>query len=413
MNPDARAGSVNGIDASTTRAFNRSVVLARIKSEGPTSRTAVAKSTRLAKATVSFMVDELIADGLVHEIGVGPITSKGGRPPILLAYNGRAELLLGVHVGVQHTTVVLATGSGEELARGSAATPRTSPESAIATVAELVIGVLADSKAELAEVVSMGVCLPGLIDSAHGVCLLAPNLGWHNVPVATLLTATLDQAPPMRIQNTTQAVALAEHLEGAGVGVQDMLLVYVGTGVGAAFLYDGALVGGATGIAGEIGHCAVPGGTRQCACGKIGCLETLVSAPGIVETVARDIAAGAVSAVGASGPVTTEEVARAARNGDAVCMRAVASAGRELGQVVSWAINLLNPSAVIVAGAMSDMGELLLRPLRSAVGQGTLPESHSAVAIRRAELGQEAKIRGAVLTARRHWEKANAPSLRR
>lgn len=408
----ARDTALSGVDASRARAFNRSVVMARIKSQGPISRAAIGRSTRLAKATVSVIVDDLLASGLVVEVGVGASSRAGGRPPILLQYNGRSELLVGVHVGVQRTTVALATGAGEELARRSEPTRR-DPGRTIAAVADLARAVLADSVADLAEVVAIGVCVPGLTDSARGVCLFAPNLGWRDVPVVAMLAAELGTPVPIRVQNTTQAVALAENLEGAGAGARDMLLVYVGTGVGSALIHDGALVTGATGIAGELGHCTVPGASRRCSCGKVGCLETLASAQGILETVRADIAAGAVAPAGVTGVVTTQDVARYALEGDPVCGGAVESAGRELGRVVSWAVNLLNPAVVVVAGGLADLGDLLLGPLRAAVADGALAESLAATQIRPAQLGQEAKVRGAILTALLSWQGAASLSLGR
>jgi predicted NBD/HSP70 family sugar kinase len=413
MEIGTRDTSLPGVDAARTRAFNRSVILARIKDQGPISRAMIGRSTTLAKATVSVIVDELIASGLVVESGVGTTSRKGGRPPILLQYNGRSELLVGIHIGVQRTTVAVATGAGEELARRHAATVRTSPEATIDLCAALTREALAELTAEVGEVVAFAVCLPGLTDSVRGLCLLAPNLGWRDVPVMTLLAARLGTTVPIRVQNTTQAVALAENLEGAGVGVRDMLLVYVGTGIGAAFIHDGMLVSGARGIAGELGHCTVPESTRRCMCGKVGCLETVASAHGIRATVMARLAAGAARPPSLPGPITADRVAHCAMAGEPVCVDAVQQAGTELGRAISWAVNLLNPSTVIIAGGVAEMGELLLRPLRAAVQAGVLAEEFASVEIRQAELGQEAKVRGAIHTALLSWQGATARSLGR
>lgn len=413
MEIGAREARLRGVDPATTRAFNRSVVLARIKSQGPISRAAIGRSTTLAKATVSVIVDELLASGVVVEVGVGSSSRQGGRPPILLQYNGRSELLVGVHVGVQRTTVAVATGAGVELARRSATTTRDAPEAATAQIAGLIRAALEDLESTLAEVVAIAVCLPGLTDPACGVCLVAPNLGWRDVPVRDLLAAELGTSVPIRTQNTTQAVALAETLEGAGQGAMDVLLVYVGTGVGAAFVHDGTLLSGATGIAGELGHCAVPGATRPCSCGKTGCLETLASAAGIRETVLSAVAGGATPPEGFTPDATTEDVARWAGDGDPVCAAAVEGAGEELGRLVAWAVTMLNPTTVIVAGGVADVGELIIGPVRAAVQALALPESVAVLEIRQGALGQEGKVRGAILTALLTWQGATARSLGR
>lgn len=413
MEIGAREAKLRGVDPATTRAFNRSVVLARIKSQGPVSRAAISRSTTLAKATVSVIVDELLASGLVVEVGVGSSSKQGGRPPILLQYNGRSELLVGVHVGVQRTTAAVATGAGVELVRRSAATSRDAPEVAMAQIAGLVRGALQDVESTLAEVVAIGLCLPGLTDPARGLCLFAPNLGWRDVPVRDLLAAELATTVPVRVQNTTQAVAVAETLEGAGQGAKDVLVVYVGTGVGAALVHDGTLLSGTTGIAGELGHCAVPGATRPCSCGKAGCLETIVSAGGIRETVLAAVADGAAPPSGFAPDATTQDVARWAGEGDPVCAAAVEGAGRELGRLLAWAVTMLNPARVIVAGGVADVGELLVAPVRAAVQALALPESAAVADIRQGALGQEGKVRGAILTALLTWQGAAAQSLGR
>jgi len=136
--------------------MNRGLVLSRVKADGPISRADLVRATGLAKATVSVIVDELVAAGLLVEAGVGATSARGGRPPVLLRYDGRSELLVGVHVGVQRTTATVATGSGEELARRVAPTER-DPVAAVAAMAGPVRAALGDLHAGLAEVHALAV----------------------------------------------------------------------------------------------------------------------------------------------------------------------------------------------------------------------------------------------------------------
>ena len=224
---------------------------------------------------------------------------------------------------------------------------------------------------------------------------MAPDLGWRDRAVGPELAAALGLRVPVRVQNTAQAVALAENLEGAGAGVADMLLVYVGTGVEAAVVHRGVLLSGARGIAGELGHSTVPGATGRCTCGRTGCLETVASAGGI------------------SAAVLAADVVRLAGQGEPVCLVAVRTAGRELGRAVAWAVNLVNPTRVVVAGGVSAAGELLLAPLREALRAGALPEALDGLDVVPGALGQEAKQRGAILTALLTWQGAAADRLGR
>jgi predicted NBD/HSP70 family sugar kinase len=379
-----------GADHSTVRELNRSLVLDLLRAGGPASRASIARSTSLAKPTVSAIVDELITDGLVREVGMGATATAGGRPPILLEFNARSQLVAGVHVGARRTTVALADATGVEIARRELATPRGEPADTLRRVAVELRAALAGCDADRAAAV--GLVLPGLTDFHAGVCLLAPNLGWRDVPVAALLTAEL--GVPVHVHNAGQAAAVAENLEGAGGRVGDLALLYAGTGLSAGILTGGRLLHGVGGTAGEIGHCRVPGATEPCNCGRVGCLETLASGPALVRAARRARVAGE-----GPGPADAREVAAAAAAGDAAAAAAVAEVGRYLGLAASWLINAYNPAVLVVGGGLAAVGAPLLAPLRAAVEEYALPPALRGVVIRPSLLGRDAEVRGAVLLA--------------
>lgn len=373
------------------RELNRSLVLDVVKHASPISRAGIAKETKLAKPTVSAIVDELLTEGLVHEIGVGATTTEGGRPPILLEFNNRSEFAVGVHIGVHVTHVVVADARGEALAQREFPTPSGDAGAALGKIASVVTECMSAAKAPRRRLAGIGVCVPGLVDPDAGVCLLAPNLGWHDVPVAELLTAAVGGGVAVHVHNTAQACAVAETLEGAAKGSKDAVLLYAGTGVGAGLIIDERLYPGSAGIAGEVGHFRVQGVETLCSCGKVGCLETVVSVPAVV---------AAARAAGVGGEdLSLEEVVAAARSGDAAAVDVLADAGRRLGTAASWLVNLLNPDVLVVGGALAEAGDLVLDPLRAAVAEDALPQAVQRVSIRAWELGQEAKVRGAVLVA--------------
>ncbi|MFC4996460.1 ROK family protein [Dactylosporangium cerinum] len=409
------------------REVNRSLVLALVKEGGPVSRASIARSTTLAKPTVSAIVDELIADGLVRELGPGSTAVSGGRPPILLEFNARSQLVVGAHIGARRTTVAIGDAAGEEIARREFPTPTAlaagtgpsggtssaggaapvgltgvSPVDALRMVAAEARAAIQSTALPTARLAAVGAVLPGLTDFHTGVCLLAPNLGWRDVPVRDILAAEL--GAPVYVHNAGQAAAVAENLEGAGGRVGDLALLYAGTGLSAGVLSDGRVFHGVGGTAGEIGHNAVPGNEEPCNCGKVGCLETVASGPAIVRAVRRALAAGETSSLAALETFDARDVTAAARAGDALAASAIAEVGAHLGLAASWLINAYNPAVVVVGGGLAPIGDLLLDPLRAAVARHALAPALRGVEIRASVLGPDAEVRGAVLLALQHSE---------
>jgi glucokinase-like ROK family protein len=381
-----------GADHNVMREVNRSLVLAVVKESGRVSRASIARATTLAKPTVSAIVDELIADGLVREVGTGTTATSGGRPPIMLEYNAASQFVLGVHIGARRTTVEVADGSGTEVGRRQFETP-------IGPAAEALAAIGARARALVpadADLAAAGVVLPGLTDFHRGVCLLAPNLGWRDVPVAELLTVEL--GVPVHVHNAGQAAAVAENLEGVGEKADDLALLYAGTGLSAGIITGGRLLHGTGGTAGEIGHCRVPGGTEPCNCGNVGCLETVATGPALVRFARRAIADGAKSVLGPD-RFEPAEVAAAARAGDPVAAAAVAEVGRNLGLAASWVVNAYNPAVLVFGGGLTAIADLLLPYISDGASRQALGPALRATEIRVSALGVDAEVRGAVLLA--------------
>src|SRR4051812_5246420 len=166
------------IDRQVMRAHNRAVVLDTVRRSGPLARTEVARRTSLAKPTVSAIVDELLTEGVVHEVGVGATTAAGGRPPTYLDFDVTRDAYVGVHISVDNTTVAVADGRGTIVATRSRKSAIASPARSIAHVTALLDDALRDAKVTKRTVRHASIVLPGLVDRETGVCVLAPNLGW-------------------------------------------------------------------------------------------------------------------------------------------------------------------------------------------------------------------------------------------
>ena len=153
------------------------------------------------------------------------------------------------------------------------------------------------------------------------MCVLAPNLGWRDLPLRDALADEL--GVPVRVNNITQAAAVAEGRVGAARGARSFVWVYVGSGVGSGVVIDGKLFFGQRGFSGEIGHCPVVEDGPLCACGRRGCLETVASAMALAAPPRAAIAAGEPTVLGRAARArrSAASIAAAARDGDAVALR--------------------------------------------------------------------------------------------
>lgn len=385
-----------GADRNVMRDLNRSLVLDILREQSPISRAAIAKVAKLTKPTISAIVEDLMADGLVSEIGAGATTTAGGRPPILLEFNDRSQFLVGIHIGVRRTTVVVADARGAELGRDVSPTPKGRPAAQLARIAERVRAAIEEHGADRMLIGAVGVDVPGLTDFLTGTCILAPNLGWRDVPVGEVLGKEL--GVPVFVHHTGQTAVVAERLEGAAQGFDDVALLYSGTGLGSGIITGGKLFHGARGFAGEVGHCKIPGDSEPCTCGGRGCLETVASARAIVRFAKEGIAqAGRKATLLSRVELTPESVAAAATEGDGIAREVITRVGRNLGTAAAWLANVYNPQLIVLAGGLIDIGPMLVDPLRDAALEGMLPAVRTE--IRLSALGQDAEVRGAVILA--------------
>lgn len=385
-----------GADRNVMRDLNRSLVLDILRGQSPISRAAIAKVAQLTKPTVSTIVDDLITDGLVTELGAGATTTAGGRPPILLEFNERSQFVVGVHVDATQTTIVVADALGAEVGRSTDRTPKGKPGAQLAAIGKRILAVSRDHGVDVDRIAAAGVVVPGLTDYLTGVCLSARSLGWYDVPVAGKLGPAVGL--PVFVHHPGQAAVVAEHVEGAGQGFDNVALLHTGDDLAAGAIVGGRVFHAARGIAAEIGHNKVPGNDEPCACGGVGCLETLATTGAIVRLAQAAIAdsRGRKTTLRAHG-LTASAVAVAAANGDDVATHVIGEVGRNLGLGAAWLANTFNPEVIVVGGTLQDIGEPLLGPLRDAAYAAMLPAVRTD--IRPSPLGADAEVRGAVLLA--------------
>ncbi|MEV4726671.1 ROK family protein, partial [Micromonospora humida] len=272
--------TVGAVRQGSLRELNLAVVLRRIAGTGrPPSRAEIAADTGLTRATVSAVVDDLIAGRLVTEADPAPRTGAG-RPArgLLLGDTGPAGLGLEVNVDYLAACVVDLTGAVRHHEVRRVDLRPLSPADALTDLVALARRARTAADAAGLGLAGAALAVPGLVD-AHGLVRLAPNLGWRDVDVPALLadhpalTDPVDGVPPLVVENEANLAALGE-LHARPGGPQSFLHVSGEIGIGAGIVLDGALFRGSRGWSGELGHVPVDPGGPTCRCGARGCLET-------------------------------------------------------------------------------------------------------------------------------------------
>jgi glucokinase len=223
--------------------------------------------------------------------------------------------------------------------------------------------------------------------------------GWDNYPIRKHLE-NLWQLP-VSIGNDAELGALGEWAYGAGRGESNLAYIKVGTGVGAGLLLDGQIYRGTTGCAGEIGHITILTNGPLCTCGNHGCLETMAGGEAIARKAREAIEAGRRTQLStiAAEKICAVNVAAAAQRGDLVAQQIITDAGKYLGIAIASLVNLFNPGMIVIGGGVSQLGDLLLEPIRKTVAERSLHSAAKVVRITSAVLGRRASCMGAVVQA--------------
>ncbi len=211
------------------------------------------------------------------------------------------------------------------------------------------------------QVAAAGIGSPGPLDVKAGIILFSANLNVKNYPIGPELSVALGR--PVLVRNDVRVGGYAEHRLGAGRGYRDLIVTFVGTGIGGCVIQGGEIVAGATGNAGEIGHMIIKAGGPRCGCGARGCLEALASKTAIARRVDKAVRKGLPTVLGEKmtrkgGRLKSRDLADAVAAKDLVALKEVQRAAHYLGMALGSLINLIGPEIVIigggVAGALAD-----------------------------------------------------------
>ncbi|HYH92426.1 MAG TPA: ROK family protein [Candidatus Saccharimonadales bacterium] len=362
------------------------------------SRSELVARTGLGRAIVARRVQELIDRGLVVEDEVGP--STGGRPPRQLTFRADAGHVLVADLGATSIGVAVTDLGGRIL--GHYTEPSAiehGPEVILGRVEELFQDLQRTTRSIPGPVWGVGLGVPGPVEFASGRPVSPPIMpGWDGYPIRERFAARF--GAPVWVDNDVNVLALGEWRSGIAQGHDNVVVVKIGTGIGAGIISDGRLHRGAQGSAGDVGHIqVVDDASVICRCGNIGCLEALAGGAAIGrhgEAAALEGRSPRLrAALDERGALSAEDVARAAAFGDPVAVDLLQSAGRRVGHMLASVVNFFNPSLIIIGGGVAQSGDQLLASIRETVYRRSLPLSTRDLLIQRSSLGLHGGVLGA------------------
>lgn len=377
------------------------VLLDVVRSAGSSTRPALVHRSHLGRSVVAQRTAELLDIGLIAEDGLA--ASAGGRAPRRLRFRSEAGRVLAATLGATSISAAISDLAGSiSVQREELFDLALGPERVLARL-EVIFADLLEADSEqrpsAPPLWGIGVGLPGPVEFATGRPVAPPIMpGWDGYPARERLAKHFDV--PAWVDNDVNLAALGELRAGMAKGLDDVIFVKIGTGIGAGLVSRGRLHRGAQGAAGDIGHVAVQADEAVlCRCGNVGCLEALASG----YALGRDAARAAIEGTSAYLKLKTAEgkavdarsVAEGASNGDAFCVDLLNRSGRLVGETLATLVNFYNPSLIVIGGGISGAGNILLAGIRETIYRRSLPLATRDLRIALSSLGEVAGTMGA------------------
>lgn len=374
---------------SLMKELNRALVVDQIRMKGLISRTDIAKNTELGMSTITNIVDELIAQKLVFEVGTGD--SQGGRKPVFLKFNGDYSVVVGVKVEKKRIILCISNLNGHIILT-SQTEYSLKPTDRLASVLIQEIERFISHSPHPFRISGIGIAMPGLIDGIGRKIVYSPIL---TVDHADLSSVVNHFKLPVIMDNDANVFALAEKWIGAGRRYENFIGVTVGSGVGSGIVIQNSLYRGEFGGAGELGHTIIQREGSLCYCGQRGCLESYASDTYLVGEAERLVSMGLPTVLKEAGSITPEAVYTAASNGDPYAQEILLKQGENLGIGLKNMVNLFNPDAIILGGEGLKGKEFLLKGVHKELETHFFARHRRKLHFHVSELGDDVWLIGA------------------
>ncbi|OGO62976.1 MAG: hypothetical protein A2029_10335 [Chloroflexi bacterium RBG_19FT_COMBO_47_9] len=327
---------------------------------------------------------------------------SGGRRSKKYSLNGDFGLVAGVDIGATSIDLGIADFSGKLLVRFSEpASVKDGPIRVLGRVGSLLEKMLEENSLSSATLNGIGIGVPGPVDFMMGTLVSPPIMpGWDRYPIIETIQQWFPSAN-IFVDNDVNMMALGEMYQGSGKGIDNLIYVKIGTGIGAGIVCAGKIYRGANGCAGDIGHISVDKSGPLCHCGNKGCLEAIAAGPAIAERSLIAARAGKSSILMNSyekngNVLHAEDVGNASKEGDPLAIEIIRESGQYIGDVLAGLVNFYNPGIIVIGGGVSNLGNLLLSSIRQTVLNRSLPLATRDLLIVFSEIGGDAGVVGAI-----------------
>jgi glucokinase-like ROK family protein len=374
-----------------------------VRKHGDFTKADLAVSTDFSRTKITNCIDSLLSKEIL--VTNQATEYSGGRRSKTYSLNGNFGLVAGVDIGATSIDLGIADFSGKLLVRYSeSATIKDGPIKILGRVCILLEKLLLEKGLRVEKVKDLGIGVPGPVDFSVGALVSPPIMpGWDGYPINQTVQQWFPAANVV-VDNDVNVMALGEINHGAGRGVDNLIFVKIGTGIGAGIVCEGKIYRGFRGCAGDIGHISVDKSGPVCHCGNRGCLETVAAGPSIAERALLAAQAGKspilMKHYEENGMILrSEDVGDAAREGDPIAIEVIRESGQYIGDVLASLVNFYDPQMIVLGGGVSNLGNLLLSSIRQAVLQRSTPLATRDLQIVFSQIGADAGVLGAVSLA--------------
>ena len=380
------------------KVLNRILVRNIIRKQGPIARYELAKEADLTPPTVTVIVNELIEEGIVKEVGYGE--SSGGRRPVMLEINSKAAYIFTVRLQRGEVVTAIFDIGGNILNHHKRALDTSVAEDVVEAIGSSFDWLIENTGINKVNVLGCGLASPGLINIHRGLIEHSSNLKWDKIPLGAMLSKRL-YGIPVHVENISNAAALAEKEYGCGRGYHDFIYLNLSVGVGAGIIIGGQIYGGAKGYAGEIGHMVlISDGGPECGCGRRGCLESLCGVKAIIEQVKKELPDQVFEKYGINkNKLEMSDLLYPPVLERKEIQKIIKETGRWMGIAVANLVNIFNPQLIILGGELPKAGQQVLEAVIEEMNKRILKEFIGTVRVVRSSLKEEPSLMGAYALA--------------
>lgn len=369
-------------------------VLSTLYQEGACTLARLAEVLHTSVPSITEVVEQLIDEQWVSTIGT--VTGNNGRRPVLFGLNPNGHYVIILDSSTHDTSLLIVNPVRQVVFQRNVDTRLQDNAQFLEFLVAFVVEALTESIIPQANIIGIGLSIPGLIDNRRGLNLTYPNINQPDHSITDWLAERLER--PVYLINDTKATALGENRFGGGVGKKHALSINIDWGVGLGIILNGEVFQGTSGFAGELGHIQVDPHGKLCYCGKRGCLDTVASASSLVSRVQRAILAGAESTLAVLrddiDQLSINHVIEAAHQGDTFAIEMLHETGAQLGKGLSVAINLFNPEIIIVDGVLAQAAVFITDPIEQAINDYCLGGFQDDLTVEVTQLNGAAKWLG-------------------